>query len=112
MARRVMLAILLLCTFANANSVVHGFRLWGTLDDPVQKLIFYQGWTNGFFAARGRSGVKLADCLEDVSAEQAIAMIDRRYKDHPEKWSRPLTEQMLEALTAAGGPCEGKNPLR
>jgi hypothetical protein len=25
--------------------------------------------------------------------------------------SYPLTQQMLEALTVGGGPCEGKNPL-
>jgi len=38
-------------------------------------------------------------------------VIDKRYKDHPEKWSHPITQQLLEALTVKGGPCEGENPL-
>jgi hypothetical protein len=50
--------------------------------------------------------------LSGGRSEQATAMIDKRKNDHPEKSCRPLTEQMLEALTSGGGPCEGKNPLR
>jgi hypothetical protein len=38
-------------------------------------------------------------------------MIDKRFKDHPEKWSNPLTQQFLEALTVPGSACEGKNPF-
>jgi len=93
-----------------ADPVVHKFQLWGTMN-PLEKLIFYQGWTNGFLVARGQSGVELATCLDKITGDQAVAMIDKRYKDHPERWSRPITQQMLEALTAEGGPCEGKNPL-
>jgi hypothetical protein len=89
---------------------VHKFQLWGTMK-PLEKLIFYQGWTNGFFAARGQIGLELATCLDKVDSDQAIAMIDKRYKDHPEKWSHPITQQLLEALTVKGGPCEGENPL-
>jgi hypothetical protein len=101
---------LLTCVVAHADHVVHTFQLWGTMN-PLEKLIFYQGWTNGFFVARGQSGLELANCLEKVNTDQAVAMIDKRYKDHPERWSRPITQQMLRALTAEGGPCEGKNPL-
>ena len=104
------LATLLSCVSLHADPVVHKFQLWGTMN-PLEKLIFYQGWTNGFLVARGESGVELASCLDEITGEQAIAMIDKRYKDHPERWSHPITQQMLEALTAEGGPCEGKNPL-
>jgi hypothetical protein len=100
-----------LCATANADSVLHKFELWGTLRNPVEKLIFYQGWTNGFLGGRGIRGIELANCLEDLSAEQAIAMIDKRYKDRPDQWSRPIGEQIIQALTVKGGPCEGKNPL-
>ncbi len=39
---------------------------------------------------------------------QAVAIIDKYYKDHPELWEQPLPEMLLKALTAPGSPCEGK----
>lgn len=108
----VVLMALLACASAQADPLVHKFQLWGAMKNSEEKLIFYQGWTNGFLVARGPSGLELANCLDtNLSVEQAIAMIDKQYKGHPENWSRPITEQILQALTASGGPCEGKNPL-
>ena len=104
------LVILLMCELLNADPVVHKFQLWGE-GTQRDKVSLYWGWTNGFFQARGAPGLELATCLERLTTDQAVAMIDRRYKDHPERWSRPFGEQILEALTVAGGPCEGKNPL-
>jgi len=105
----VALLVLFCCPAENADSVVHKFQLWGTMKQS-EKLIFYQGWTNGFFVERGPRGLELANCLDVLDSEQAIAMIDKQYKEHPENWSRPITEQIIEALTSAG-PCAGKNPL-
>lgn len=110
--KKLILATLLVCTSVNADPVLHKFELWGTMKSPLEKLIFYQGWTNGFLAARGPRGLELATCLDGLSGEQAVAMIDKRYKNHPEQWSRPIGEQVLQALTVEGGPCEGKNPLQ
>jgi hypothetical protein len=107
---RFTLAIVLFCELLDADPVVHTFKLWGTTK-PIERMSLYWGWTNGFLQARGERAVGLADCLDRISTDQALAMIDKHYKDHPEKWSRPLGAQMLEALTVAGGPCEGKNPL-
>jgi hypothetical protein len=53
----------------------------------------------------------LRTCLEGIPVDQAVAMIDKYYKDHPEKWSQVLTVEILEAVTISGGPCEGKNFL-
>jgi hypothetical protein len=94
----------------NASPVLHQFALWGKSNED-QKLSLYWGWTNGFLAGRGKAGIALAHCLEALSYDQAIAMVDKQYKNFPEKWSRPFGDQVLEALTVAGGPCEGKNPL-
>jgi hypothetical protein len=94
-----------------ADPVAHKFRLWGDLHPKLtqgEKMILYWGWTNGFFQGRGPQGLKFANCLETIATDQAIAMIDKQYKDHPEKWSDFLGEQIIEALTVAGGPCEGK----
>jgi hypothetical protein len=103
--------VLLTCAPLQADPVVHKFQIWGTMKNPLEKLIFYQGWTNGFLVARGPGGLELANCLDsDLSIDQAIAMIDKQYKEHPENWSRPITDQILHALTVEG-PCEGKNPL-
>jgi hypothetical protein len=55
--------------------------------------------------------VRFLDCLETLTYDQAIAMIDKRFKDHPEKWSSLITPEILEALTVPGSACEGKNPF-
>ena len=104
------LLTLLVSVPVQADHLIQLFRYWGTMKQ-LDKLNFYIGWTNGFFVARGQRGLELANCLEAVDSEQALAMVDKRYKDHPEKWSNPITQQVLEALTVRGGPCEGKNPL-
>jgi hypothetical protein len=107
MLQRLVLMILLVCAPVNADPVLHKFEYWGKITS-LEKLAFYMGWTNGFLPGKGP---QLADCLSGISSDQSIAMIDKRYKDHPEKWSNPVGWEMLQALTAKGGPCEGKNPL-
>jgi hypothetical protein len=37
-------------------------------------------------------------------------MIDKYYDDHPEKWSDNLSDEIVQVLTVAGGPCSGKTP--
>lgn len=104
------LVTLLASVPVQADHLLHPFRYWGTMKE-LDKLNFYIGWTNGFFVARGQHGLEFANCLEAIDSQQALAMIDKRYKDYPEKWSNPITQQILEALTMKGSPCEGKNPL-
>ncbi len=106
----VVLAILIASGLLHGNPVIHKFEFWGK-GAKLDKLNLYVGWTNGFFQARGARGLELADCLDGMTTEQAIAMIDKRFNDHPELWSHPLGEQILDALTVDGGPCQGKNPL-
>ena len=102
--------VILVSAPLRAESVLHKFVLWGQLKE-VEKLFFYMGWTNEFLQGRGPRGPELADCLEGITTSQATAMIDKSYKDHPEKWSRPFGEQVIAALTVDGGPCQGKNPF-
>jgi len=112
------LGIILCCGFLNAESVLHKFELWEPGIEfkkdtrAIWKMGLYWGWTNGFLQKRGPKGGPLVDCLETMSTDQAIAMVDKYYKDHPEKWSGVFSEQILAALTVAGSPCEGKTPLR
>lgn len=110
MKSKIVVTVILACWQLDAESVLHKFALWGQSNED-QKLSLYWGWTNGFLPGRGKIGVKLAACLEDLSYDQAIAMINKQYKNFPEKWSRPLGNQVLEALTVEGGPCEGLDPL-
>ncbi len=93
-----------------ADPALHKFQYWGTMK-PVDKLDFFNGWTNGFFGARP-NGKALLLCLEDLPYNQSIEMIDKYYKDHPEHRSHAIGAAIVEALTVEGGPCEGKNPLR
>lgn len=111
MLPRLLLLVVLSCWSLSAEGVLHSFRLWGG-SNRDQKLSLYWGWTNGFFFSRGVAILRLADCLEKLPSEQIEAMIDKHYKSHPENWSRPLGEQILEAITIDGGPCESLNPFR
>ena len=108
---RSVLTILLIARSVTADPAVHKFELWGSEAAHADKLSLYWGWANGFFDGRGAAGLRLADCLEKISYSQAVAVIDRRYKDHPESWSRPLGEQILRSLTESDGPCPGMNPF-
>jgi hypothetical protein len=75
----------------------------------LEKLTLYTGWTNGFTYGRGEGALELANCLEEMGADQALGMIDKYYQDHPERWSQPLAGEILRALTVNGGPCQGKD---
>jgi hypothetical protein len=111
MRLKLTLAIPLICGLAMASPALHKFSLWGLGTTKNERAFLYWGWTNGFLQARGAYSFGLAACLEEMSTEQALGMVDKYYKDHPEKWSEPFAEQILEALTVDGGPCKGKNPL-
>lgn len=103
--------VILVSAPLRAEYVFHNFVVWGQLKE-VEKLFFYTGWKNGFFQGRGTArGLELAECLENIKTSQAIAMIDKTYKDHPEKWSHPFGEQVIAALTVDGGPCQGMDPF-
>jgi hypothetical protein len=110
------LAILVASVLADAASAVHTFRVWGTESATQkstygEKLSMYIGWSNGYFSGRGAQVFPLRSCIEDnIPYDQAIAMIDRYYDDHPEKWSNDLSDEIVQALTVKGGPCGGKAP--
>jgi hypothetical protein len=93
------------------HSVEHQFRFWGvkTLTEG-EKMILYWGWTNGYFQQKGVEVLPFEECLENIPVDQAVAMTDKHYKNHPERWSKFLGKEMLEALTVVGGPCEQFNP--
>lgn len=99
---------------ANENSIVHRFAIWGTLDSELRKIDFYFGFTNGFFFAPSseKAKVTFSDCLEEnIQTAQAVAMIDKYYREHPERWNVPAAQGIIEALTVKDGPCPSINPL-
>jgi hypothetical protein len=121
--RAVSAAIVLLCLSSvglSAQSNLQKFRYWGTLSKD-DKLTFFLGFTNGLGASR----VTIAECEKITCAtmtplkreqvrclfsgkldvDQAVAMIDKYYKENPEKWNTPIGLAMLDALTVNGGPC-------
>jgi len=112
------IALVILTTpmLAAEYPVVHAFRVWGTKSDTQkvtyeEKFSMYIGWSNGYFSVRGAQAFPLRLCIEDnIPYSQAIAMIDKYHDDHPEKWSSDLSDQIVQALTVAGGPCSGKAP--
>jgi hypothetical protein len=128
--RILVLAVIFCCSavlFAQDLSVlhdvpkVHKFRLWNTLGD-MDKVNFLMGFTNGLLtgaaiprASENKPTQSLVACLlvdKGLSFDQAIAMIDKYYKENPEKWNILIGDAILEALTVKGGPCAGLLPMK
>jgi hypothetical protein len=117
--KRVLLctALVIFCTssaYSQGQPVLHKFSYWGTLENPLEKIDFLTGFTNGFFAGpRPRKFVSLAMCWEtSISLKQAMTMIDKYYQAHPEKWDVPVATGIVSALTVVGGPCAENDPWR
>jgi len=51
------------------------------------------------------------ECLEyKIAPDQVIAMIDIYYKENPQRWDKPLGDEIFAALTVSDGPCPGLAP--
>ncbi len=106
------------CVTLSAQDIprTHKFQLWATMDEN-DKENFFLGFTNGLLA----SGVTVLQCdgnqparramykcvlySKDLELHQAIAMINKYYKENPEKWGDPIGIAIVDALTVDGGPC-------
>jgi hypothetical protein len=88
------------------SPLIQDFDLWGHLT-PDEKLTFYSGWANGLFTTTKDPGaLALRGCLEKLTFQQILGMIDKRYADHREAFHNPISVEMIKAVTAAGGPCQ------
>ena len=118
---------------AGADTKVQNFEYWGILDKLGEgsdhnpyKLVFVMGFTNGLITganskicADATAARPLLGCLFvderlhiSLSTDQAIAMIDKYYRDHPERWSISIGDAILEALTVSGSPCARMVPTK
>lgn len=94
------------------SPLIQKFDLWGNLT-PESKLFFYSGWASGLFTTTKDPGtLALGRCLEKLSFQQILAMIDKRYADHREGLHNPISTEMIEAVTATGSPCEGIRAIK
>jgi hypothetical protein len=116
MTRVFVLAALFLWPAVGANSFLHKFSLWGG-SNAASKLDLYIGFTNGLVVGAGvplrndnTASRQLLVCLSNESTRpgtsQAIAMIDKYYRDNPEKWNIPLGQGLIEALMVKGSPAQ------
>jgi hypothetical protein len=94
----------------SADPAFHKFELWGKLPTKPEKLLLFSGWTNGFWTGHGMRATKFSTCIEGMTTDQAIAMIDKYYNNHPEEWSYPLGVGIIDALTVTNSPCEHVDP--
>ena len=118
MLQRLALALVVLFTCypsvsvtGDSQTVVHpliqDFGIWETLT-PDSRLTFYAGWENGLFTTtKDPRTLALGRCLEKLSFEQIVAMVDKRHAEHPEALHNPISMEIIKAVTVAGGPCEG-----
>ena len=96
----------------NVSPVIEKFDAWGGLTPDSKlidrKLILYSGWSNGLFTTtKDPATLALGRCLQNLSFEQIVATIDKRFADHREVIHNPISTEIIKALTVAGGPCEG-----
>jgi hypothetical protein len=89
------------------SPLIEKFDIWGPLP-PDSKLLFYSGWANGLFTTTKDPGtLTLGRCLEKLSFQQILAMIDKRSAGHRERLHNPISTEIIEAVTATASPCEG-----
>ena len=92
------------------SPLIEKFDIWGTLT-PDSKLAFYSGWANGLLTTtRDPRTLTLGRCLEKLTFEQILMMIDKRYADHRkdrEGYHNPISTEIIEAVTVTGSPCQG-----
>jgi hypothetical protein len=122
------LVVMLVCgtrLFA-ADVKLHKFEFWGlmnSLQDPMTlKVAFLQGFNNGFAVGvsppackDGRPALEFFRCLfvdNKMSTAQAVAMIDKYYRDNPEKWNLAIGDAIVEALSVKESPCAGQTPRK
>jgi hypothetical protein len=97
---------------AEGVGALRKFQIWGMLNSKVEKSSFLLGFTNGLFEGpRSAAFLSLAACMEAMQQDEAIAMVDQYYREHPEKWGVPAAYGIISAITAKGGPCEGQSLL-
>src|SRR5580704_7886608 len=83
------------------------FDAWINLG-PESKVLFYSGWANGLFTTTKDPGtLALGRCLEKLSFQQILAMIDKRSADRREGFKNPIGTETIEAVTVRGSPGEG-----
>jgi hypothetical protein len=89
------------------SPLIEPFEIWINLKAD-SKVLFYSGWANGLFTnAKDPETVALGRCLEKLSFQQILPMIDKRLADHREGLHNPISTELIEAVTATGSPCEG-----
>ena len=100
------------------------FESWGILKDNAElKLWFMTGFTNGLVtgaeatiqAAHGTAPrfddafTSLFKCIlygTSWSFNQAVALTDKYYTEHPEDWHLLMGQGIIKALTVKGSPCD------
>jgi hypothetical protein len=90
------------------------FGSWKDIQSTSDKEFLYTGFVNGYFMGDDSLKSKnLARCVDhDVTAEQAVAMIDKYSANNPERWNIPLGMGIIEALTVKDGPCPSLDPFK
>lgn len=90
------------------SPLIENFDIWGTLTHD-QKIIFYNGWANGLFTTTKDLGtLALGSCLkEKLNWELIVAKVDKWHADHREERKKPMSTEIIAAVTAVGSPCEG-----
>ncbi len=117
--KRIAVTGLLFATAMVADPILHKLDVWKVGARSAAQLSFYTGWTNGLMFGlmgsaktdRDFAAIKsFGACVETMSYDQAAAMIDKYVEENPEKWNRSASDGIFAALTAKGGPCDGKSP--
>ena len=117
--RQALLVLFSLPAFGQAGATLEN---WGVMKLPEIKSLYFSGWYAGFSMGimvaqnANRSNLKSSvtefeKCLDAMSTKQKIAIIDKHYKETPQRWNNLLSAEILVAFGKKGGPCEGKSAL-
>jgi hypothetical protein len=106
-------ALLLVCGTLVADPVLHKFELWGIGNSKAQKLSPVLGLDKRISSGKrgGRPGIVNVFGSYDGPIKRWPWWINTT-RNIQRDGHGPLGEQLLEAVTISGGPCEGKNVWR
>lgn len=115
---KVLLTLAAVTAIVPADTVLQSFNVWAANKTYQEKASLYHGWRNGYLQGLRQHAnpeqmkrvVEFATCMEKYPYREAVALIDKFYKDHPETRQQPLPDTILVALTVKGTPCHGKAP--
>jgi hypothetical protein len=71
--------------------------------DPAAQGMYVRGMLEGIYYVleNDKMSMRFGPCLDEMKLPQAVAIVEKWVKDHPERWHKTLASQAFDALQVA-----------